>query len=119
MPFQFNNENGINIITLEGSIEFLKAHELEKTLERLLEEIISHEASPPILFDFSELTYIDSYGLGILLRWKQLCTKNKILYAFTNLKGQVRNQFESAQVATAFPLYDDIDDAKYYLKENA
>ncbi len=107
------------MIRLEGSIEFLKAHELEKSLEDLISEIISSEAAPPILFDFTDLSYIDSYGLGILLRWKQLCTKNKILYAFTNLRGQVKNQFESAQVSTAFPLFEDTMDAIQYLKENS
>lgn len=119
MPFAFSNRNGINLIELEGSIEFLKAHELEKSLEDLINDIIAQETPPPILFDFTRLSYIDSYGLGILLRWKQLCNKNKILYAFTNLKGQVRNQFDSAQVATAFPLFDNSAEAEDYLRENS
>ena len=118
MPYEITHENNIMIIKLSGSIEFLKATDFEEELVKIIENMDKGQHPSPILFDFSALEYVDSYGLGVLLRWKQLCNKHKLLFAFTNIKGQVRNQFESAQIAEAFPLYDDYDEAMEFLKDN-
>ena len=118
MPYEITHKDNIMIIYLSGSIEFLKATDLEQELVKIIEKTDQEQHPSPILFDFTELQYVDSYGLGVLLRWKQLCNKHKLLFAFTNIKGQVRNQFESAQIAEAFPLFDDFEEAIDYLNEN-
>ena len=65
MKIEKNVKNGKVLFAIEGRLDTTTAPELEKELEDLLSEV------KELVFDMSELEYISSAGLRVLLKAKK------------------------------------------------
>lgn len=73
-------------------------------------EVLKPEGAK-VIFDFQELTFIDSSGLGAMVSLlKQIAPKNgNILLA--NLRPEVLALFELTRLTKVFDIYSDLDGA--------
>ena len=62
MKIEKNIENGKVVLKIEGRLDTTTAPELEKELDTLLSE------AKELIFDMSELEYVSSAGLRVLLK---------------------------------------------------
>jgi anti-sigma B factor antagonist len=85
----YDREGGKWMIELKGEIDIYSAPELKKTLNRALDEKIDD-----MHLDCSELNYMDSTGLGVLIGvLKRIKENNKNIY-LKNLKPNVMKLFK-------------------------
>ena len=66
MKIEKNIENGKVVLAIEGRLDTTTAPELEKELESALAEV------KELIFDMSELEYISSAGLRVLLKAQKI-----------------------------------------------
>ena len=75
------------VLKLEGRLDTATAPELEKCIEESLDQINE------LVFDFTDLEYISSAGLRVILKtYKMLASKKGLI--LTNVSDEVREVFE-------------------------
>lgn len=73
MTIKQTNENGNVTLTLSGRLDTVTAPELEEVLDKVL------KSAAELCFDFTDLEYISSAGLRVLLKaQKTMNTKGKM-----------------------------------------
>ncbi len=84
-------------IHLNGSCTFSHYNDFQKII-REVEEKRFHE----VYMHLSELTYIDSSGLGMLLLMREKCQSRECGLSIVQPRGQVKKMFEIAQLGDIF-----------------
>jgi anti-anti-sigma factor len=106
------NKSNYIIATVSGNLD-------AETYKKFTNSLLAKVKEPKdILLDMSELRYISSAGLrGVLVVAKELDKKGKkfILYG---LNEQVRNIFNISGFYQILPLFDNLESATQYLKDN-
>jgi anti-anti-sigma factor len=107
-------EDSISIIYVSGELTLLDAPELKKYVD----EIIA-KGKKILLFDFENLTFLDSSGVGLLLRFNAQLSKTGGKIAFINfLHKSVANTMLKAlpQHLRDSSYFDTMENAITYLK---
>ena len=79
-------------------------------MKKVLEEQVA--ASPNILCDLSEMTHIDSFGLGVLVRALQACKSAGGSCRLACLQPHPRIVFDITKVFRVFDIYDTVEEAE-------
>ncbi|MBQ9245036.1 STAS domain-containing protein [bacterium] len=92
MELNFQTLNNIEkarlIVKLSGKINMENAADIEKTIKSNLDNV------KELLLDFSEVSYVASVGLRVLLELQKTITaKNAAMY-IKNVNDEVKNVFE-------------------------
>lgn len=95
-----SNENGTTIITISGRMSPEETQELEK---KVLEVVDSDEKC--LLFDFSELEYINSSGLRVLVMAYQRMKQAKGKVAICSIRDYILEVFEISGYDKIFPIF--------------
>ena len=100
--------NGNAIITVSGRLLLgPEGAELEALVRRLIEQ-----GTVRFVFDFNELTHIDSTGIGRCIASLNLVMAASGDLAIACAKGQVREGFRVTQLDRVFRFYDDLATAE-------
>jgi anti-sigma B factor antagonist len=94
------------IVAIRGDIDLESSPKLRQFLKPK-----SSEKCPYLVFDFTEVNYIDSSGLATLIEYFQTAQSFKGKLALCNLSPRVRNVFEIVRLQEVFPLYPDLNSA--------
>ena len=98
--------NGVRIITfLTSQIDALNSEELR---ERLFSQI---GESTQVLIDLSEVQFIDSSGLGVLLALVRIMHDRGGSVVFCSARPPVQALFRMVRLATIVTIYETRDDA--------
>ncbi len=110
MEINIKEYNLFNFISLKGDLDLANSYKLKDTINSLL-----HKDVKNIIIDFKDLKYIDSSGIGALLRINsQFNNPGKRLWLI-NIIGQVYEIIKLARLYEYFPistLKDAIEDIK-------
>ena len=99
MQFSTRTNNDTHIVALSGSLDSATAPEAQKSLDAVL------ASAKKVVLDFSQLDYISSAGLRVLLgAAKRLRSSGGTLGMF-GLNQSVREVFEISGFATILPVY--------------
>ncbi|WP_348771084.1 STAS domain-containing protein [Pseudodesulfovibrio sp. zrk46] len=101
-----SKENGITILAVGGNLDAEGTQAMEEKVVGLLE---SGETS--LLFDFSDLDYINSSGLRVLVLAYQRLKKSSGKVAICGIKDYIQEVFEVSGYDKIFPLYPNKNDA--------
>ena len=93
------------VIGLSGDLDLATAPELRTALHEALTE------RTKIIVDMSELRFLDSTGLGVLVRVHKKAKAAGGLVAFTSVPGNVVKILEVTCLDRVFPVYDTVDEA--------
>lgn len=104
------NRNNIYLIHVAGRLDASFSSQLEDEIDRLLEK------TKKIILDFSEVSYLSSSGLRVLLSIKKE-TEEQGGLVLVNLIDIVRKIIEVAELDDYFYLADSIDDAIQILEK--
>ncbi len=69
----------------------------------------------PLFVDFTNLEYLDSSGIGVLLSLKTLCEKAGIAFAFYNISPKILQLFKLTDIDTLFPVFTNREEGENYL----
>ena len=81
-------------------------------LKKEIEEAIEKEKIKKIIFDMSDVDFIDSAGLGLVANTYKTIKKLNGKFAVYGLKKKVAEIFKFAQLIKFINVYDNLDDAK-------
>lgn len=91
---KYMNKNNILYFYFENDFDYMTI----QTIKDRIIEIINQESFIKVIFDFKEVSFIDSTGIGfVLARYKQLKKKNCELY-LSNLSKENKIIFEMSGV---------------------
>jgi len=77
------------LVTLDGDFDLFSSFALEKELNKKLEK--SHAN---IRFDCSRVHYVDSAGIGCLMRFKTFANNNNITLMVSGISDEIHNMFK-------------------------
>ena len=104
MLVEFENRGDICILRLHGRF----ATGRDSAYLRTRSEEIKNSGCAKILADFSEVSYIDSTGIGFLIGIYTSVVKNEHgRFALANLNRRVREVLELTRLANVMPIYPD------------
>ena len=89
-------DNRIHII-LQGTIYVADAKEMTEKLVALIES-----GQTRLLIDLSQVEYIDSSGLGMLIRIQKIAVRNGGNVVLKGVQGLVRELFEMTRLTALF-----------------
>ncbi len=84
-------EGNVTIINVRGELTLLDAPELKKTVDAAVTK-----GARNLLFDFEHLTFLDSSGIGLLLRFHAQLRKLNGKIGYINFRKNVANTMQKA-----------------------
>ena len=90
------------ILALEGEIDLHRSPQVRETLEPLVSQKVAR-----ILLDFSQVSYIDSSGLALMIETLQRIQGYGGKFAMFGLRAGVRSIFEIARLDQIFSIFPD------------
>lgn len=112
MDLKFKQKNRILIVMVTGEID----HHNASTLRRKTENALSEWNGKHIIYDFENVTFMDSSGIGVLIgRYKQLqALGGKIALVCTH--DNIRKIISLSGLNKLIPAYDTIAEALSYVE---
>lgn len=108
MQFSQTILNNVSVITLEGnSLDAKDAPELKEKIAAL----ISSQNIQQMVFDLSQVNFIDSSGLGVFLSILRLLNSRNGELKLASLNKAVRTLFELVSMHKIFEIYNTTDEA--------
>ncbi|MDJ0914843.1 MAG: STAS domain-containing protein [Desulfobacterales bacterium] len=105
MEITQTEQNGILILKIIGRLDAVTATEAEKTIDTIMEGETSK-----IVFDFSQLEYLSSGGLRVILGTAKELKRRDGNVALCSLNEYVKEIFEVSGLEALIPIKDTIDE---------
>lgn len=103
-----SEKEGVLIFRLNGRIITPGIKEVSETVE----DALAGRAAPPrLVFDFKEVTGMDSSGLGALMKIYSDIHRCGGQIAVINVNKRVKNLIVMARLITVFKSFENVDDA--------
>lgn len=97
---------GPRILRAEGEMDLYNAEEFKQTIATLMTS-----GPEPVIIDLSQLTYIDSSGIGALLYTVTQSKARQTAVCFTGVTGSVRTVIELTSLLGFLPIEDSVEAA--------
>ncbi len=111
MDIREDKRRGVNIIGPSGRLDAVASPAFEETLMRLLDQ-----GERRLVIDFSDLTYVSSAGLRVLVSVAKNLQKAEGKLALAALNEHIREVFKIAGFTSVFSIYPTCDEAVAYLQ---
>ena len=108
MAITVSEKEGVVIFRLSGRIITPGVKEVSEAVE---EALAVHSSPPRLVFDFKEVTGMDSSGLGVLMKIYSDIHPRGGEMAVINVNKQVKNLIVMARLITVFKNFESEDDA--------
>jgi len=107
LQIKFSNKGNILIIKLNGELD----HHASDYVRRKIDNEMIKPTSKNIIFDLSNLSFMDSSGIGIIMgRYKTVTKINgKAMIACSN--AQIVKLLEMSGIQKIIPIFDNVDKA--------
>lgn len=106
MRVEFDAHGNFSIIKVFGEIDNSNFKELEEQMEEF-----KALANVKVLFDFSEVEYIDSSGVGVLVRLYRALHKNGGSVNIAACRDSIEKNFRLIRLDEFFTFYPKVKDA--------
>lgn len=89
------------VIKLSGQFVFSDTPKFKNVLDMVTTE---NDKAKQLVLDFSDISFIDSSGLGMLLLLRDECQKNKVGLSIKSIHGQVEKIFTLSKFEQLFTI---------------
>jgi len=96
----------VYLLILEGELDLYHSHEMEKLFQKLCDR-----GATRFVIDFSGIRYIDSSGVGTLIKLKNMGTRRGLSLMFSGITGEAYNVLNLANLLDFFPRETDFREA--------
>jgi anti-anti-sigma factor len=104
MEITHKEESDILSIAIKGRLDGLDVSNAERSINELLER-----SSDRLLFDFSELEYLSSGGLRVILSAAKEIKRRKGRIVLCAMQGYVKEIFEISGFTSLIPIKDTVE----------
>lgn len=101
MQYESAERNGVIDVTLHGRITYSDHPSFRNVIAQVRES-----SAQKVVFDLSDVEFIDSAGLGMLLMVRDTATQRKAPVVLRRPRGQVARIFSSSKFETLFTIED-------------
>ena len=108
MDVNVEHKEGVIILRLGGRIVGIAGGELRQVIEQLL---VDAPASPRFLFDFADVSRMDSSGLGTLIGLHVSIARKEGRIGVINVSRSINNLLVMGRLITTFERFDNEDEA--------
>ena len=98
------NQDGVVILNLKGRVDATNSGQVH---DRVMEEI--KEGCNKMIINFSEVNYISSAGLRVLIFATKSFAKNSGSFAVCSLNENIMKIFEISGLVNLFTIHDDVE----------
>lgn len=105
MEHTIRNESGVTVLDLRGEIDVSCA----PVLRAMMMDLLEHH-SGRLLVNLSDVVYIDSAGLSVLIAAYRQTQKTNGMLVLSSPRKPVQQVFEITGVASIFPLYPTVEE---------
>jgi anti-sigma B factor antagonist len=106
MKLSINHVNNVCYLTLAGEIDSLSAGLIKDKIQAQIEAQCYN-----IVVDLTQVKFMDSAGLGVLVSGLKLCSKNGGELVLVGLTENVRELFRITRLDTVFKMFPDRESA--------
>lgn len=107
MNLYFKLKYEILIVHMSGELDHHSAEETRNKIDNELE----HCGYKDLILDFSQVTFMDSSGIGVVIgRYKKLALKKGKLCVI-NVNNNIKKVFELSGMFKIIPLYENLEKA--------
>lgn len=100
-------EADLSVVSLAGEIDLRSSPGMRESLREY-----THERSGKFVFDLSEVTYIDSSGVGTLVELKRSIDRRKGQLVLVGLQPRVRSVMEMTRLDQFFDIRATVNEAR-------
>lgn len=104
--------DGPRLLRVQGEMDLYNAEDYKQQIAALL-----NSDSAPIIIDLSNLSYIDSSGIGALLYTVTQSKARQIVVCFIGVTGSVRTVIELTSLLGFLPIKDSVDAALNFVTQ--
>ena len=97
------------VVTVSGEVDMQSAAPLERTLESAASS--SRVRSSCLVVDLTELVFLDSSGLGVLISARNYALVRGVSMVLVNPPPLMRRLLTQTRLHRSFAIYDTLDDA--------
>ncbi|MCW7470610.1 STAS domain-containing protein [Leptospira kanakyensis] len=94
------------VVYVQGNLDVHNTHKIEKDLMAIV-----GAAGKPVIFNLSDVPFISSAGLRLLVTTLRLCQEQKISISICGLQPAVEKVFDIIGMQQLFTIYPDLDSA--------
>ena len=105
MEIKIEQKTGYAVVVVIGRLVAASSEEFRTHVAETL------ETCPNIVCDLSQMTHIDSSGLGVLVRLLQQCKAQGGKCRLAALQSHPRIVFDITKVYTVFEIFETVEDA--------
>ena len=107
MYLKYENKEDKLLVFLVGELD----HHSSEEVRNKIDDRIERENITNLIFDFSNVTFMDSSGIGVVIgRYKKISQKGGSL-CITNVHGSVKRVFELSGMFKIIKCYDSNEEA--------
>ncbi|NQT00338.1 MAG: STAS domain-containing protein [Candidatus Omnitrophica bacterium] len=99
-------------IELTGSLDNDTASDLEAELKEIIDE-----KTKVVMFDMSNVEYVSSAGIRVVMLAKKTLEQKQAKFAMVNLKPQIEKVFEVVKILPMIDIFDDMPEADKYIDQ--
>lgn len=103
---QTGTNNGITVLTLDGSVDAYNSEILSKRLD----DVVKNDHCK-IIIDCEKLSFISSSGMGVFLAMEDELTEKGGGFKFVAVPETILNVFRKVGIAEIFKMYDNENEA--------
>ena len=100
MTIKTEMENETTVLTFKGRLDASNSDELKKKFKQV------HQQGNIFIFDLSNLDFIDSTGLGMIISCLKIVMEAKKKLKLSGMNNKVRMVFEITRAHKIFEIYD-------------
>ena len=94
------------LVDISGELDLYNSFKLKETFNLMVKKDIKR-----YIIDFKNLKYIDSSGIGALIRINFLINQPGMSLKMINLNGQVKEMIKLTKLYEYFPIVNNLEDA--------
>jgi anti-sigma B factor antagonist len=113
-PESMSRKQQTNVLPLNGEIDLHVSPEVADSLRTMIEKKPNQ-----IVVDLTEVTYLDSSGLAVLIEGMQNVQKYGGRFGLAGVQDDVKHIFDIARLDQVFEIYPDVDAALAATKTTA
>lgn len=107
MYIRFSKVSNSLVVTLVGELDHHSAEEVRVKID----DRIDRENIKKMIFDFSEVTFMDSSGIGVVIgRYKKLSMRKGEL-SIVSVNNSIKRVFELSGMFKIIKIYENLDEA--------
>jgi anti-anti-sigma factor len=116
MSVEVKKIGDVFILRLEETFDMYSAPAVRESLIKFMTRLDTEQSKKGVLFDFGNVSYIDSSAIGVIAFFYNQCMKRSLTCVFVSLGSQAKKVL--SLTGLRYPIYDTVEEGVKILTSN-